>query len=92
MIGKRVSHPTVALSSRPILPCVEVIEGGSNIVLLLVLTHGKCVLLPKVAGDELVVVDGEQTPLPALAGRTHALPSAPAVGGFIPTSAKAGCG
>ena len=92
MIGWLISHPTVVLSSRPILPRVEVIKEGSNIVLLLGLTHGKCVLLPKVAGDELVVVDGEQTPLPALAGRIHALPSVPAVGGCIPTSARAGCG
>ena len=92
MISKWISHPTVVPSSRSILPYVEVIEGGSNIVLLLGLTHGKCVLLPKVAGDELVVVDGEQTPLPALAGRIHALPSVPTVGGCIPTSAKAGCG
>ena len=92
MTGWLISHPTVVLSSRPVLPYGEVIKEGSNIVLLLGLTHGKCVLLPKGAGGELVVVGGERTPLPALAGRTHTLPSVPAVGGCIPTSAKAGCG
>ena len=69
------------VSSRLILPHVET-----------VLTHNKGVLLPKVAGSGLVVVDGEHPPPPELAGRKHAVPSVPAVGGCIPTSAKAGCG
>ena len=48
MTGWLISHPTVLSSSRLIPPHVET-----------VLTHSKCVLLPKVAGGGLVVVGGE---------------------------------
>ena len=81
MINPLVSHPTVVSSSRLILPHVET-----------VLRHGKCVLLLKVVGGELVVVVDEYPLPPELAGGKHAVPSATAVGGCIPTSAKAGCG
>ena len=59
-------------------------------------TGGKHVLLPKVAGDGLapllgVVVDGEHVHLLALAGSRHVLLSAPAVDGHILMSAIAGC-
>ena len=69
---------------------------GSRLVLLPVLTRGKYVLLPKVAGDGLVpllgvVVDVEHIPPLALAGSRHVSPSVPAVEGYIPSSAKAGC-
>ena len=81
MIGRILSHPTVVSSTRLTLPPVET-----------VLTHGKCVLLPKVAGGGLVVVDDEHPPPPVLAGSKHAVPSVPAVDGCIPTSARAGWG
>ena len=58
--------------------------SSSRLILLhveTVLTHSKGVLLPRVAGSELVVVDSEHPPPPGLAGRIHAVPSVPAVGG-----------
>ena len=48
MTGWLTSHPTALFSSRLIPPHVET-----------VLTHSKCVLLQKVAGGGLVVVDHE---------------------------------
>ena len=59
---------------------------GSRLVLLPVLTHGKSVLPPRVAGDGLVplpgvVVDDEHSPPLALAGSRRVSPFVPAVDG-----------
>ena len=68
------------------------VVAGRSIVLPPVLLHSRFAPLPKVAGDELVVVDDGQTPPPALAGSIHVLPSVPAEDGCIPTFVEAGCG
>ena len=68
------------------------VVAGKNIVPPPVLLRSRFVPLPRVAGDELVVVVDGQNPPPALAGSRRVLPSVPAVDGCIPTSAKAGCG
>ena len=68
------------------------VVAGKNIVPPPVLLHSRFAPLPRVAGDELVVVDDEQTPPPALAGSIHVLPSVPVEDGCIPTFVEAGCG
>ena len=70
--------------------------AGNGPVLRPELKRDKYVLLPKVAGDGLVlllgvVVDAERIPPLVLGKSRHVLPSVPAVDGYTPSSAKGGC-
>ena len=70
--------------------------AGNGPVLRPELKRDKYVLLPKVAGDGLVlllviVVDAECIPPLVSEKSRRVLPSVPAVDGYIPSSAKDGC-
>ena len=65
---------------------------GRSIVPLPVLLHSRFAPLPKVSGDEFVVVEHGQTPPLALVGSIHVLPSASVVDGCSPTFVEVGCG